>query len=100
MPRLSHQTAHDNRNGRNHVNTVKHIKASRPALADAAAAVIGGLAFGAALSADDLRPADNPLAPAYVHEYRLELLPTREAKLRMAEWDRVLGVSGAGLRRH
>src|SRR5437868_15274213 len=59
MPRLSHPTAHDNRNGRNHVNTVKHIRVSRPALAAAAAAVIGGLAVGAALSADDLRLADN-----------------------------------------
>src|SRR5207253_9773431 len=98
MPRLSHRTAHDNRNGRNHVNTVKHIKASRPAAA--AAAVIGGLAVGAALSADDLRLADNPLAPAYGHEYRHGAVPTRDAKLHMDEWDRVHGASAARLRRH
>ena len=100
MPRLSHRTAHDNRNGRNHVNTLKHMKASRPALAAAAAAVIGGLAVGAALSADDLRLADNPFAPAYGHEYRHGAVPTREAKLHMDEWDRVHGASAARLRRH
>src|SRR5205814_1784733 len=121
MPRLSHRTAHDNRNGRNHVNTVKYMKVSRPALA--AAAVIGGLAVGAALSADDLRLADNPFAPAYGHEYRLArrhrpvaifnpfapaygheyrhgAVPTREAKLHMDEWDRVHGANAARLRRH
>jgi len=100
MPRLSHRTAHDNRNGRNQVNTVKHIKVSRPALAAAAAAVIGGLAVGAALSADDLRLADNPFAPAYGHEYRHGAVPTREAKLHMDEWDRVHGASVARLRRN
>src|SRR5207237_8097573 len=77
MPRLSHPTAHDNRNGRNHVNTVKHVRVSRPALAAAAAAVIGGLAVGAALSADALGLADNPFAPAYRHEYRQRAGPTR-----------------------
>src|SRR2546429_684976 len=100
MPRLSHRTAHDNRNGRNHVNTLKHMKASRPALAAAAAAVIGGLAVGAALSADDLRLADNPFAPAYGHEYRHGAVPTREAKLHMDAWDRLHGASAARLRRN
>src|SRR5437016_8347852 len=100
MPRLSHRTAHDNRNGRNHVNTVKHMRVSRPALAAAAAAVIGGLAVGAALSADDLWLADNPFAPAYGHEYRHGAVPTREAKLHMDEWDRLHGASAARLRRH
>src|SRR5437763_15351629 len=98
MPRLSHRTAHDNRNGRNHVNTVKHMRVSRPALA--AAAVIGGLGVGAALSADDLRLADNPFAPAYGHEYRHGAVPTREARLHMDEWDRVHGASAARLRRN
>ena len=80
------------------MNTVKHMRVSRPALA--AAAVIGGLAVGAALSADDLRLADNPFAPAYGHEYRHGAVPTREAKLHMDEWDRVHGASAARLRRH
>ena len=82
------------------MNTVKHVRVSRPALAAAAAAVIGGLAVGAALSADDLRLADNPFAPAYGHEYRHGAVPTREAKLHMDAWDRLHGASAARLRRH
>src|SRR5437762_13803751 len=89
MPRLSHRTAHDNRNGRNHVNTVKYMKVSRLTLA--AAAVIGGLAVGPSLSADDLRLADSLLALAYRHQYRLDALPTPESKPHLHVCDPVAG---------